>query len=997
MDTIDSEVVDRLIAIGSPEERILFLSSLEQALNPSELIAAFKEKSDPLIFDDPIQAQQITIVALEIAQWYQDKEAIAFAIWASANAHYYQGHHQECLDLYTRALEYFQSAEASTSRHRIKIGRLHSNCASTLTQMANYTEALTHLNEAHTFFTKKTADCLEEEISLYLAVLELNRSWLYQQLDLYREAMDSVVEGKKYAQMLETRSWEARLDMNRALALHGLHQYEKAIQLIHQARTVFHQEDEQLEIARADLNLGLNHYCTGQYRQALLSLEDAHTRFQTLKNSMEAATTDLHKVKIYLQLNQLPEAISVGRRAQSIVKSKHNLQRYAALAELDVGIALARIGERDAAWTHMTSARLMIEGLEDGLTLPLQKAQIDLERAWLVANSLHQPLPPNSRRARSVEEPEAILDQAIGRLSRSAKRLIEPKVQAARAMIRHRKGDDKGAVAYYLQALDGLKETGSFEWRYLAYDGLGRVYENLNAPEQALKSYQQAIETAMIIANLLGEHEARTGFLHDKLSTFDRAIVLHLRSGRINQALQLMEYLRMGHWGNSAWEVPKGDENQLGSRLTERLQRLRSLWHQDQLKGWSLDSPLHKNPSIEEQSSIQREEQGQNRQNAIESELTETMRTLRLHEVEQSAIENANELTEKLSVHALSQQLPKESCLLLYHVSHRCTHILLIDAAGFHTAVATITQIELHRLIDRLFFAFRGQDEGVLPQLHHLWELLIGPLNVKISQFKNLFIVPHERLYHLPFHALHDGTDYILANHTITYLPAAAILCQELNEAGQLFNRLSNHTPQDLKVSVFGCSNGGQLLGTQWEAEKISALFKKAITASAGTCHLFLEGNANQQTLFANSPDVDILHLAAHAQFRHDNPWFSHFHLGDGPLLLVDLAKMNLTRTPLVTLSACETGIGDVSGANVMGLSHAFIRAGAGALIVSLWKVPDDATVHFMEVLYQHIAANMAPEDALNQARHSLIQHPDFAHPYNWAGWIFIRCYPIGS
>ena len=114
--------------------------------------------------------------------------------------------------------------------------------------------------------------------------------------------------------------------------------------------------------------------------------------------------------------------------------------------------------------------------------------------------------------------------------------------------------------------------------------------------------------------------------------------------------------------------------------------------------------------------------------------------------------------------------------------------------------------------------------------------------------------------------------------------------------------------------------------------------------------NICFEQNASRTALQARP--VQILHLAAHGEHRLDQPDLSYIQLVDGQLYTDDLLQHDLSYE-LVTLSACETGRANVvPGDELIGLGRGFLYAGAGALITSLWRVPDTSTLALMERVY---------------------------------------------
>ena len=108
----------------------------------------------------------------------------------------------------------------------------------------------------------------------------------------------------------------------------------------------------------------------------------------------------------------------------------------------------------------------------------------------------------------------------------------------------------------------------------------------------------------------------------------------------------------------------------------------------------------------------------------------------------------------------------------------------------------------------------------------------------------------------------------------------------------------------------------------------------------------------------------------------------------DGILSAEDVSGLDLLGTGLVVLSACETGLGEVhTGEGVFGLRRAFVVAGARALVMSLWRVPDQQTQELMEDFWHRTLAGQPCADALRQAQ--LAMKMKYPNPYCWGAFIF--------
>ena len=110
----------------------------------------------------------------------------------------------------------------------------------------------------------------------------------------------------------------------------------------------------------------------------------------------------------------------------------------------------------------------------------------------------------------------------------------------------------------------------------------------------------------------------------------------------------------------------------------------------------------------------------------------------------------------------------------------------------------------------------------------------------------------------------------------------------------------------------------------------------------------------------------------------------------DGILLGEEIAKMDLTDTEIVVLSACNTALGDISPDGVSGLRRAFKRAGVNTLILSLDKVDDKATCVFMTEFYRQLFSGIERHAAFNGAIKFMRESPSFSSPKYWAPFIML-------
>ena len=110
----------------------------------------------------------------------------------------------------------------------------------------------------------------------------------------------------------------------------------------------------------------------------------------------------------------------------------------------------------------------------------------------------------------------------------------------------------------------------------------------------------------------------------------------------------------------------------------------------------------------------------------------------------------------------------------------------------------------------------------------------------------------------------------------------------------------------------------------------------------------------------------------------------------DGVMTAMEISHLNLYGVDLVVLSACQTAHGEIADDGVIGLQRGFKKAGANSLLMTLWKVDDDATRQFMTKFYERLSTHHNKQRALSEAQRYLQESTKYKEPEYWAPFILL-------
>jgi CHAT domain-containing protein len=299
---------------------------------------------------------------------------------------------------------------------------------------------------------------------------------------------------------------------------------------------------------------------------------------------------------------------------------------------------------------------------------------------------------------------------------------------------------------------------------------------------------------------------------------------------------------------------------------------------------------------------------------------------------------------------------------------------------------------ELARLVDftRATIATRGPGTDSLwrAPLRRLHAMLVAPVEATgmLAGKSRLVLVPHVELQYLPFAALIDSARrFLVSRYDLAMTPSASVWIA-------LGDRPTG--PGGTGLLAFA-PRPATLPGSNQEVATIQRL--------AGVDAQVLTGSAATEPAFRRlAPTQRVLHLATYGVLNKQNPLFSFVQLApggaeDGRLEVHEVFGLQLS-ADLVVLSACQTGLASGALADVpagddwVGLTRAFLHAGAAHVVATLWPVDDWATAALMDRFYAAgmTGAATSPNRALAEAQRALIAAPATAHPFYWAGVIAV-------
>ncbi len=849
----------------------------------------------------------------------------------------------------------------------------------------------------------------QENIRTEAQLLSMLAGLEYARLGQYPQALDTYQQELKLHQFMGAKPEEAIVLRDIASILSYQGKKQEAINTLNQSLEIQRQLNILPSEANTLLTLGRIYLSLGAYDSSLDTYQKALSIFRDTGMRFDEITALQDMGSVYRKLKNYPEALKLYQQAFLIAETTGNCLD-AAQSKYLISQAYLDTGNDQQVITSSNETLAIAEKLVEETKKFATQAKINnvLAKAKMKQENYPEAL-EYAQKARNLAQKSQYQTLEAAMFTSLAEVYIALK-QPQKAIQTYR-----DQLALY-QALSWQPEKSQ-----TLYD-LAKLERKEGDLKAALSSISEAIDIVENIRQEIVNPELKTSFFATKQDYYalkiDILMDLHQQDptqGYNAQAFDTSERSRartlLELLNESNADIRQGVDPKLldqENALKDKTTALEKQWSE----------LINQNPTDQQKAFFQQE-----RKNLLAQYQT-IQDTIRTKSPKYAALKYPQPLT----LEQVQQQiLDKDTVLLQYSLGEKASYLWVVTQEGM-TSYKLPPQTEIEKTAQNLLKNLK-QEHGNLKIIERgksrLSQMILGPAKEKLNK-KRLLIVADGVLQYIPFAtlSLSENQQPLITNYEIVNLPSSsslAIIRREIGArkpapksfavlANPVFSKedervknnktVLNQASSDVNLLALNRSVRSSdnikldpLPGTLQEAEAILKLIP-----TKGQEISFFDFDANLQT--ATNPQLSqyrIIHFATHGIFNTEFPELSGIVLSlvdkngnavNGFLRLNEIFNLNLT-ADLVVLSACETGLGkQIKGEGLVGLTRGFMYAGSPRLLVSLWKVDDQATAAMMTQFYQLILEKkITPAQALREAQLQMQKSSQWSSPYYWAGF----------
>ena len=711
----------------------------------------------------------------------------------------------------------------------------------------------------------------------------------------------------------------------------------------------------------------------GEYGRAFSALTKAHQISRSSGDESTRADIMSNQAALFLEQEDYAAAQKYFNASLAIYRSFGNMRE-----EARVLLNLAMIEQQEG--NNDDALRLLRRSMEIAKAAHLVDVQISAGEAIAVVLRAKHDFP------NALETINQSLGIARGVNARTSE--VELLWRAAETYLATKDYRQSAAVAE--QALMLARTLGLPKLTYLSAAVLGEAYAADDKVELAITTLKEAISQVEDLRDrATGRLESRQLFFENKIGPYQTLVKLLTKQGKVFDALLYAEQAKGRLLLESVRHNTQDLQNVLAPAEKVELERL----HDRVLAAYQRILSMSGNTATDE---LNKE------LNAARNAFTSFEKTLiaahpelllRAGPAQPLTAANLDSLVRADDIAYLEYVNAGDNIGVFTLKRNRVTQAYELEYTPL-----PVNAEELRRKVSEFHSALAERSPVYVPLGRELYRLLIEPVAAELQNIKTICIVPDEFLWTLPFQALTTASGaYLVEEYALYYAPSLSVL-----------NEMSQRRPQQSsKESLIAFGNPVIERKLKQELHAIPETQTEVVAVAAAVetrmKRVFVGREANEKTFKALASRYATIHLATHGVLNDREPLNSYLLLtrtddetdNDGLLQAREIMDMHLD-ADLAVLSACETGNGRISpGEGVIGMSWAFLVAGARSVVVSQWRVNSASTSQLMKSFYEALAEQKGlnaanKSEALRDASLHLLKRRRLRHPFYWAGFVLV-------
>lgn len=704
---------------------------------------------------------------------------------------------------------------------------------------------------------------------------------------------------------------------------------------------------------------------TGDYQNALLHLQEAGKLADHFSNILLKMTALNTKGLVLMTLGQNDNALKELLPALELAKAAKSQRDVSAIYK-NIGLVL----NQQQKWTEALSYFHSALAIDSTLNDPKGKADAfrQIGNAYLLQGKLAE-----SRRywLAGLEMARKIND---GR--------NETQCLYGLGQVDLKLGEKDSAIVWFEKAASNAYRFNLPEIDWRANRQLGKICRQKKEMQKAFDYLQQSAAVIEEMRSRIKIEDYKAGFIDDKLDVYDDLILLLIEMGQPDKAFEMAERAKsrnfvdllanrdigLNQFADGRIAAQKDSLSMVIGNLQGQITTLR-------MRGSEMTVPdQQKLADLEEQLG------------AVKTEFQTASNQLQIANPELADLVSVNPKT----VPELAPLLQDSTALVEYYLT---SDKILIWVLTPHDLVVRQVKFSPDSL-GHLVIEFRRQliDQLSIEQIsHELAKHVFAPIREDVKNARHLVIVPHGVLHYLPFAALLiDDEKYLVDDYSISLVPGATVLAYCF-EKGAPFAKPAVWQPNILALGNPDLGNPAmELPFAGHEIRSVERTYPDEVQS-------FFETEATETNFRQREEIANMILFSCHGEYDMQNPLFSALLLApdaqnDGRLEAHEIFGLRMN-SYLVVMSACETGLGTLTGGDeVIGLSRSFIFAGTASLMASLWKVDDLATAVLIKRFFRYLKEDGNRSLALKKAQ-KIVREEINPHPAYWAAFNIIGDY----